>query len=101
MYGAASVSYTHLDVYKRQDIDIDNRIIGISVETDKDQLKPIIKYYDENVERFSEKEQLVFQNFFLQTLPHKDYGVAPVSYTHLNNILDFVTPRAIAPRTYS
>ena len=58
------------------DIDIDNRIIGISVETDKDQLKPIIKYYDENVERFSEKEQLVFQNFFLQTLPHKDYGVA-------------------------
>lgn len=79
------------------DIDIDDRIIGISVETDKDQLKPIIKYYDENVERFSEKEQLVFQNFFLQTLPHKDYGVAlaynryiSISYAIKNDITSCV-----------
>ena len=60
------------------DIDIDNRIIGISVETDKDQLKPIIKYY-------------------LQTLPHKDYGVAlaynryiSISYAIKNDITSCV-----------
>ena len=46
------------------------------MEIDKDQLKPIIKDYDENIERFSEQEQVALQNFFLQTLPHKDYGVA-------------------------
>lgn len=52
------------------DIDIDDRIIGISAETDKDQLKLIIKYCDENIERFSEQEQVALQNFFLQTLPY-------------------------------
>ena len=64
--------------------DIDNRIIGISVEIDKDQLKPIIKDYDENIERFSEQEQVALQNFFLQTRPYKDDGIALVDNQYIS-----------------
>jgi uncharacterized lipoprotein YehR (DUF1307 family) len=66
------------------DIDIDDRIIGISAETDKDQLKLIIKYCDENIERFSAQEQVALQNFFLQTRPYKDDGIALVDNQYIS-----------------
>ena len=45
----------------------DSQIIWISMN--KDQLELTINYYPENMARFSEQEQVAFQNFFLQTLP--------------------------------
>ena len=65
---AVSVSYTHLDVYKRQVQDLPNVHVVLSGMSDMAQLS-------ENIKTFSEPQPL--------TGAEREALLAPVSYTHL------------------